>query len=168
METETGRAPGGAEHQPGERALREIELPGGELVLARVTVLDAEDLPEGPDLREGPEDDFGFADVGALDRLAARVDRLGEVISGVGSAVVDAAASARPDEVSATFGVELVAKSGRAVAMLADGEAKASISVTLRWVPGGTRLPPADDRADPADPAAPPAPRGSGGPEGGN
>lgn len=32
-----------------------------------------------------------------------------------------------------TFGVELSAKPGKAVALLADGEAKANLSVTLTW-----------------------------------
>jgi hypothetical protein len=113
-----------------ERVVQEIELPGGQVVLAVVRVLEPGALPEGPG--EG----YDFEDTGALDRLGVRVGQLNELVASVGSAVFDAARSARPDEVSATFGIEIGVKPGKAVAMLADGEAKGSISVTLTWRPG--------------------------------
>lgn len=109
-----------------ERQIQQIELPNGETVLARVSVMRPEDVPHG---HEEPL----YEDVGALDHLTARVDQLNELVSGIGSAVLDAARAARPDEVSATFGIELVVKPGKAVALLADGEAKAAVSVTLTW-----------------------------------
>lgn len=110
------------------RGIREVELPGGETVLAAVSVLEPDDVPA---VQAGDEDEF--EDTGALDTLTARVAGLGELVSGVGTAVLDAARAARPDEVSATFGVEIAVKPGKAVALLADGEAKSSISVTLTW-----------------------------------
>ncbi|MGA5900429.1 CU044_2847 family protein [Streptomyces venetus] len=113
-----------------ERRVQEIELPGGQTVLARVSVLQPEEVPGGPD-------DFGYEDVGALDHLSACIDQLNELVGGVGSAVLEAARAVRPDEVSATFGVELAVKPGKAVALLADGEAKAAISVTLTWHTAG-------------------------------
>lgn len=109
-----------------ERKIQEIELPGGERVLARVSVLSAEEVPGGAD-------EFAYEDVGALDHMAARIDQLNELVSGVGGAVLAAARAVRPDEVSATFGVELAMKPGKAVALLADGEAKAALSITLTW-----------------------------------
>ncbi|MEV6508911.1 CU044_2847 family protein [Streptomyces sp. NPDC051642] len=109
-----------------ERKIQEIELPGGERVLARVSVLSADEVPGGAD-------EFAYEDVGALDHMAARIDQLNELVSGVGGAVLAAARAVRPDEVSATFGVELAMKPGRAVALLADGEAKAALSITLTW-----------------------------------
>ncbi|MFE4628194.1 CU044_2847 family protein [Streptomyces mirabilis] len=109
-----------------ERRVQEIELPGGEKVLARVSVLAPEDMPAGAD-------EFAYDDVGAVDRMVARVDQLNELVSGVGGAVLAAARAVRPDEVSATFGVELALKPGKAVALLADGEAKAALSITLTW-----------------------------------
>lgn len=109
-----------------ERKIQEIELPGGERVLARVSVLSAEEVP-------GEADEFAYEDVGALDHMAARIDQLNELVSGVGDAVLAAARAVRPDEVSATFGVELAMKPGKAVALLADGEAKAALSITLTW-----------------------------------
>ncbi|MGP3986609.1 CU044_2847 family protein [Streptomyces sp. 3N207] len=110
-----------------EREIREITLPGGETVLARVHVLDEDEAPLGAE-------DFEYDDVGIRDQLIARAQQLNEVIGGVGSAVLGAARHARPDEVSVTFGVELAVKSGKALAaVLAEGEAKGSVSVTLTW-----------------------------------
>ncbi|MEU4149688.1 MULTISPECIES: CU044_2847 family protein [unclassified Streptomyces] len=107
------------------RGIQEIELPGGGTVLARVSVLDPAELPG--------DDEFSYDDVGALDHMAARVDQLNELVRGVGRAVLDAARTVAPDEVSTTFGVELAVKPGKAVALLADGEAKAALSITLTW-----------------------------------
>ena len=122
-----------------EQEIREITLPGGETVLARVHVLDEGEAPEG-------SEEFQFDDVGTRDQLIARARQLNEVISGVGSAVLAAAQEAAPDEVSATFGVELAVKSGKALAaVLAEGEAKAAVSVTLTWrkatIPGPAPVP---------------------------
>ncbi|NGO70086.1 CU044_2847 family protein [Streptomyces boncukensis] len=118
-----------------EREIREIALPGGETVLARVHVLDDTEEPEG-------SEEFAYEDVAAPGRLLARARQLNEVISGVGSAVLDAARAARPHEVSATFGVELAVRPGRGLAaVVADGESKASVSVTLTWRDSGP-LPP--------------------------
>jgi hypothetical protein len=112
-----------------ERGVQEIELPGGGSVLAAVRVLEPGDVPAGGAADGGGE----FEDTGALDALSARVERLEELVGGLGTAVLDAARAAGPDEVSATFGIEIGVKPGKAVAMLADGEAKSSISVTLTW-----------------------------------
>ncbi|MFI1353703.1 CU044_2847 family protein [Streptomyces sp. NPDC020898] len=112
------------------RRIQEIELPGGATVLARVSVLDP---GEWPGQLPGAADEFSYDDVGALDHMAARIDQLNELVRGVGSAVLEAARAVRPDEVSATFGVELAVKPGKAVALLADGEAKAALSITLTW-----------------------------------
>ncbi|UIX30834.1 CU044_2847 family protein [Streptomyces sp. GQFP] len=113
-----------------QRRIQEIELPGGGTVLARVSVLDPEDWPGQ---LPGAPDEFSYDDVGALDHMAARVDQLTELVRGVGGAVFDAARAVKPDEVSTTFGVEVAVKAGKAVALLADGEAKATLSITLTW-----------------------------------
>ncbi|MGW7574257.1 CU044_2847 family protein [Streptomyces sp. NPDC054765] len=112
-----------------DRAQR-IELPDGTEVWARVSRLDAPGL-------DGPDDAYGadgeFEDVGAWDALGARVEGLREVIGGVAASVRQATERVAPHETSVTFGVELSAKPGKAVALLADGEAKANLSVTLTW-----------------------------------
>ncbi|MFG2831199.1 CU044_2847 family protein [Streptomyces sp. NPDC048434] len=112
-----------------DRAQR-IELPDGTEVWARVSRLDAPGL-DGPDDADGTDGEF--EDVGAWDALGARVEGLREVIGGVAASVRQAAERVAPHETSVTFGVELSAKPGKAVALLADGEAKANLSVTLTW-----------------------------------
>jgi hypothetical protein len=128
-----------------------ITLPDGTEVWARVSRLDALGL-DGPD---APADEDGeFEDVGAWDALGARVEGLREVIGGVAASVRQATERVAPDETSVTFGVEVSAKPGKAVALLADGEAKANLSVTLTWrrengapAPGEPQRP-----ADPREP----------------
>ncbi|WP_353944677.1 CU044_2847 family protein [Streptomyces sp. HUAS MG91] len=100
-------------------AIQEIRLPDGTVVHARLSASDA----------YGGDDQ----DIGVLDGAVAKVEQLGELVRGVGQSVLDAARAARPDNATITFGVELTAKSGGALAVLASGEAKASIQVTLGW-----------------------------------
>ncbi|MER5257854.1 MULTISPECIES: CU044_2847 family protein [unclassified Streptomyces] len=112
--------------------VREVEI-GGETVLARVETLDPDEL----ELRKRPTEYGEEEEVTALDTLLERVDSVQRVIRSVGTSVLEAAReAARADEVSVSFGVELAAKSGKMVAFLADGEAKATLNVTLTWRPG--------------------------------
>ncbi|WP_176096598.1 CU044_2847 family protein [Streptomyces sp. NA04227] len=122
--------------------VQRIELPGGQVVYARVS----------PGAAYGEDDE----DVGVRDTVAARVEELGELIRGVGSSVLDAAAAVAPDEAALTFGVELTAKPGKVVAILAEGEAKASVQVTLTWRFGERGAPtrPGRDRAAAASDAS--------------
>ncbi len=109
----------------GERVER-IELPDGTEVWARLSA------PVGA----GGDEDGGYGDyedVGALDGVVARVRHLRGLITGVAASVRDAAAQAAPDEVSVEFGVELAVKSGAIVSVLADGESRAALTVTLTW-----------------------------------
>ncbi|PKV87806.1 CU044_2847 family protein [Streptomyces sp. TLI_146] len=122
--------------------VREIELPGGAVVLARVSTAGG----------YAADDD----DVGVIEKAVAKVERLGELIEGVGRSVLDAAAAVRPDEASISFGIELSANAGAAVAILADGEAKASLQVTLTWRSADQAAPPL-----PNPPLTAPAPGGS-------
>ncbi|GAA3075808.1 CU044_2847 family protein [Streptomyces glomeratus] len=108
-----------------DETLREITLPGGQTVLARVTPTQAATKPG-----EYGSDDL---DIGVGRAAAAKLEQLGELIQGVGQSVLDAAQSVGPDEATITFGVEIVAKPGKAIAVLADGEAKASLEVGLVW-----------------------------------
>ncbi|MFI1736312.1 CU044_2847 family protein [Streptomyces sioyaensis] len=112
-----------------DRAQR-IELPDGTEVWARVSRLDAPglDAPDGVDTGDGE-----FEDVGVWDALGARVEGLREVIGGVAASVRQATDRVAPHETSVTFGVELSAKPGKAVALLADGGTKSNLSITLTW-----------------------------------
>ena len=78
--------------------------------------------------------------------------------------MLNAARAVSPDELSATFGVELAVKPGKAVALLADGEAKAAISVTLSWQLGGAaaNVPVVPDAVADVDGAPVPAGPGTG------
>ncbi len=118
-----------------------VSLPDGTPVWARIS--DVEQVLPTPRTGSGYADTgtaggggSGYVDTGLLDRAAAQVDSLRDLITGVASSVADGLRAARPDEVSVTFGIELTARAGRVVGLLADGEAKGAITVTLTWQGG--------------------------------
>ncbi|MEE1757257.1 CU044_2847 family protein [Streptomyces sp. SP18CS02] len=117
--------------------IRRIELGDGEVVYARVSAADG----------------YGSTDrdvgTGLGERAAAKLEELNELIRRVGVNVLDAAAAVKPDTATISFGVELTVKAGKAVAVLAEGEATASLQVTLGWQF-------ADGRERGADGAGPP------------
>ncbi|MFE6663673.1 CU044_2847 family protein [Streptomyces sp. NPDC057697] len=124
-----------------------IEMPDGTEVWARISGAD-----ELARTGSGPS----FADIGAgdmADRVQARVESLRSVVTSVARSLAEPLRAVRPDEVSVEFGIELTAKAGKVVGLLADGEAKGSIKVTLTWNGGG---PPLDPQL-PAQPSAAPA-----------
>ncbi|MFE6973701.1 CU044_2847 family protein [Streptomyces sp. NPDC057682] len=134
----------------GSRITR-IEMPDGTPVWARISGAGELDGPEPGGLTFT---DTGFAgDV--ADRVQAgvqaRVESLHSVVTSVARSLAVPLRAVRPDAVSVEFGIELTAKSGRVVGLLADGEAKGAIKVTLTWNGGGPPV-------DPPAPAAPPAP----------
>ncbi|MCX3058693.1 CU044_2847 family protein [Streptomyces beihaiensis] len=86
------------------RGVVPIRLPSGAVVAARITSTDE------------------YQDVGAGARAAAKLEQLGDLIADVGGTVLDAAAAVAPDEAGVSFGIELTAKSGKALAILAAGE----------------------------------------------
>ncbi|MFW6693893.1 CU044_2847 family protein [Streptomyces sp. MAR4 CNX-425] len=109
-----------------------VTLPDGTEVWVRATPLDERVVREGagPDVDEEPED---VADWG---RLTSRLAGLGPLVGGVAASVRAATAAAVPHEVSVTFGVEISAGPGKALALLADAQTTAQLSVTLTWQPG--------------------------------
>ncbi|WP_181138510.1 CU044_2847 family protein [Streptomyces sp. Ru73] len=124
-----------------------IELPDGTPVWARIS--GAEGLVPRP--RSAPYVDSGrggdggegtdYADSGFFaDRVVGRMESLDGLVQGVARSLAGALRGLRPDEVSVQFGIELSGKSGKLVGLLADGEAKAALNVTLTWQGG----PPAD------------------------
>ncbi|GAA2417660.1 hypothetical protein GCM10010433_16090 [Streptomyces pulveraceus] len=132
-----------------------IEMPDGTEVWARIS--GAEELAR---TGSGPS----FADIGAgdiADRVQARVESLHGVVTSVARSLAEPLRAVRPDEVSVEFGIELTAKAGKVVGLLADGEAKGSIKVTLTW--NGDGPPP-----DPQLPAPPPATSAAGSPAAGS
>lgn len=136
-----------------------IEMPDGTEVWARIS--GAEELAR---TGSGPS----FADIGAgdiADRVQARVESLHGVVTSVARSLAEPLRAVRPDEVSVEFGIELTAKAGKVVGLLADGEAKGSIKVTLTWHgdgPPSTRSCPRSRRPPPPPvlpPGHPPAQR---------
>ncbi|MGC5401523.1 CU044_2847 family protein [Streptomyces sp. DT20] len=124
-----------------------IEMPDGTPVWARIS--GAEEL-DGPAPGSGPTyTDTGFGDI--ADQVQARVESLHSVVTSVARSLAVPLRAVRPDEVSVEFGIELTAKSGRIVGLLADGEAKGAIKVTLTWNGGGPPV-------DPPPPAPAPVP----------
>ncbi|WP_326657988.1 CU044_2847 family protein [Streptomyces sp. NBC_00385] len=132
----------------GARVTR-IEMPDGTPVWARISGAEELDRPEPGGLTFT---DTGFGDIG--DRVQARVESLHSVVTSVARSLAVPLRAVRPDEVSVEFGIELTAKSGKVVGLLADGEAKGAIKVTLTWNGGG---PPVDPPVPPSPPAQVPA-----------
>lgn len=133
-----------------------IEMPDGTPVWARIS--GAEELA-GPAPGSGPTyTDTGFGDI--ADQVQARVESLQGVVTSVARSLAVPLRAVRPDEVSVEFGIELTAKSGRIVGLLADGEAKGAIKVTLTWNGGGPPVDPPPPVPTPV-PAQAPAPAGT-------
>ncbi|MFD7092617.1 CU044_2847 family protein [Streptomyces sp. NPDC059896] len=138
-----------------EANVTRIEMPDGTPVWARIS--------GAAELRR-PSGGLTYADTGFADQVQARVESLQSVVTSVARSLAGPLRAVRPDEVSVEFGIELTAKSGKIVGLLADGEAKGGIKVTLTWNDGG---PPADlagprplvpsQTAPPPPPAAPPS-----------
>lgn len=142
-----------------------VEMPDGTPVWARIS---------GAEVLERPSGELTYADVGAAEQVAARVEDLKSLVTSVARSLAEPLRAVRPDEVSVEFSIELTAKPGRVVGLIADGEAKGGITVTLTWnggppdlespaaatgAPGhrtARQAPPAP--AQPPVPAQPPAP----------
>lgn len=110
-------------------------------------------------------EDVAAADVGADDadlepvadwgRMTARLAGFAPLVGGVAASVRAATAAAAPHEVSVTFGVEISAGTGKAIALLADASTTAQLSVTLTWQPGARPAEPGGTAAPAASTAAP-------------
>ncbi|WP_328896303.1 CU044_2847 family protein [Streptomyces sp. NBC_00236] len=135
-----------------------IEMPDGTPVWARISGAEELDRPEPGGLTFK---DTGFGNLG--DQVQARVESLHSVVTSVARSLAVPLRAVRPDEVSVEFGIELTAKSGKVVGLLADGEAKGAIKVTLTWNGGGPPVDPPPPAPVPVPaqapaPAMPPAP----------
>jgi hypothetical protein len=61
------------------------------------------------------------------------MESLRGLLTGVAATLADGLHAARPDEVTVTFGIELAGRSGKVVGLLADGQAKGALTVSLTW-----------------------------------
>ncbi|MFE0516317.1 CU044_2847 family protein [Streptomyces sp. NPDC058964] len=119
-----------------------IVLPDGTPVWARIS---------GAGELAAPPGELSYTDTGFTERVEASVESLHSLVTGVARSLAGPLRAVRPDEVSVEFGIELTAKAGKVVGLLADGEAKAGITVTLTWNGGG---PPDPQATGPAAGAA--------------
>ncbi|QNE74985.1 hypothetical protein F0344_10480 [Streptomyces finlayi] len=131
----------------GGARITRIEMPDGTPVWARVSGEELEPPAGGLAYT-----DIGYADL--ADQVQARVESLTGVVSSVARSLAEPLRAVRPDEVSVEFGIELTARAGKVVGLLADGEAKGGIKVTLTWNGGG---PPVEPPAVPPQAAGAPA-----------
>ncbi|MDT0450966.1 CU044_2847 family protein [Streptomyces hesseae] len=138
--------------------ITQVRLDDGTVVWARVT--EAQELdgpknagPGGYEDEDAPYADSSYADSGAARRVAGMAGGLADTVRGVADSVRMGLAAARPDEVSVEFGIELSAKAGQVISLIADGESKASITVTLKW--DGRREDPAAAGPEPTAHGAP-------------
>ncbi|MFI5794688.1 CU044_2847 family protein [Streptomyces sp. NPDC051677] len=126
-----------------------IALPDGTPVWARIS---------GAGELSAPSGRLSYSDTGFAERVEASVESLHALVTGVARSLAEPLRAVRPDEVSVEFGIELTARAGKVVGLLADGEAKAGITVTLTWNSGPPDLdaPPDDDPPSPPSPPSPP------------
>ncbi|CAM5588381.1 CU044_2847 family protein [Streptomyces fumanus] len=108
-----------------------IALPDGTPVWARIS---------GAAELSGHPGELSYSDTGFAERVEATVEGLHSLVTGVARSLAEPLRAVRPDEVSVQFGIELTAKAGKVVGLLADGEAKAGLTVTLTWN-GGPPVP---------------------------
>ncbi|KUJ40534.1 CU044_2847 family protein [Streptomyces sp. NPDC093228] len=117
-----------------------IEMPDGTPVWARISGAGELAVPPG---------ELSYTDTGFADRVEAQVESLHSVVTSVARSLAGPLRAVRPDEVSVEFGIELTAKAGKVVGLLADGEAKAGITVTLTWQGGPPAADPSGDASGP-------------------
>jgi Trypsin-co-occurring domain 1 len=99
--------------------LVQVELPGGEVIWAKVA-------------SDGPADVSSLVGIHRLD-----MDQLRATVGGVSHAVRSALGRLEPDEINIEFGLELALKSGKLTSVLAEASGKASVKVSVGWRPIG-------------------------------
>jgi hypothetical protein len=103
------------------------------------------EMPDGQIIWATVDEDEGPSDSGIGDRIVEKLHGFQDSLQIVASNVRSAVATARPDEVSVEFGLELAVGKDGVMAALVGGSGKAAFKVTLSWSGQGL-------------PAAPPAP----------
>src|SRR5262249_35800458 len=103
--------------------LVELTLPEGGSVLVRAESVEGEDGDQGPR-------DIGFGDT----MEALPFAQVSSAVRGVAAEIHQALQSVQPDRTEVEFGLELAVRGSRLVCLLADGEAKATLSVRLEWL----------------------------------
>jgi hypothetical protein len=91
-------------------------------------------LPDGQEIWARVTGSAGPSDIGLADKVKARAtENINELIGAVAGNLRDALEQYEADEVSADFGIELSAQTGRVIGVLAETGATASLTVHLTW-----------------------------------
>jgi hypothetical protein len=106
-----------------------VALPNGDLIWVRVRAVEQAALEEQT---------TGPADVGLAERVAPAVEALrlpgfAETIRGVVTSVRQALDEHRPDSLAVEFAIEITARSGGLVSVLAEVGGTAQVRVTASW-----------------------------------
>ncbi|WP_181143735.1 CU044_2847 family protein [Streptomyces cinnamoneus] len=137
--------------------IAQVRLDDGTVVWARIT--EAQELQEPPGGAYGaygaPGAPGAYEDSSAVRHVADAASGLADVVRGVVGSLRMGLAAARPDEVRVDFGIELSAQAGRVIGLLADGNGKASITVSLTWSERAAPAPPPPAPGGPTTPGAP-------------
>lgn len=99
--------------------LLQLEMPDGQLMWAMI------EMPDGP------------SDAGLTDVITEKLHGFNESLHTLATTVRSALATARPEEATVEFGLELAAGKTGVVAALVGGSGKAAIKVTLKWTSSG-------------------------------
>jgi hypothetical protein len=109
--------------------IAQVMLPSGEVIWVRVRAAE----PAAPGGRAA-----GPADVGLGERITAPADVLrlpgfAETVRGVVASVQQALDEHRPDSLAVEFGIEIAARSGALLSVLAEVRGTAQVKVTASW-----------------------------------
>jgi hypothetical protein len=107
-------------------------LPSGDLAWVRFTGPDAESSLGGP----GRAEDVAL-DIESL--APVKLPDFTETVRGVVDSVWQALNGREPDSVTVEFGIEIAAKTGRFISVLAEAGGAAHIKVTASWGQGAPR-----------------------------
>jgi hypothetical protein len=103
----------------------EVVLPNKTVALVRVAELDE---------AEGPAEKVGWRDTFDLDQVSGTLE-------GIAQAIRSGLDKVKPSKTTVELGIQLAVKNGKLTGMLVEGQAHASLKVTLEWgaepPPGG-------------------------------
>jgi NTP-dependent ternary system trypsin peptidase co-occuring protein len=95
----------------------EVKLPNNTVALVRVAEVEG---------AAGPAQKVGAKEVFDLDEVSGTLE-------GIAQAVRSGLEKAKPDKTTVELGIQLTVKSGKLTSLLVEGQADASLKVTLEW-----------------------------------
>jgi hypothetical protein len=95
----------------------EVELPNGTVALVQAIEIDAE---------AGQAEKVGWKDTFDLEHVSG-------MLEGISHSIRSGLEKVRPTKTTVELGIDLALKNGKLTGLLVDGEAKASLRVTLEW-----------------------------------